>query len=125
MNIMLYLTFHSFSWSLIIFLHRSVPSHSRFSNFKNIKAELLQSGHCDLDTYDKITAKCEELIQCSVIKKLKASPCGSRSNRYGIKINDSITIQHVYCVVIYCDLSDRKDLKITVPILVCRKMLVC
>ena len=77
------------------------------AKFKDIKQELLESGHCDIFAFKVIDEKCTELMLCKKVRGMKASKWGTRFNDgYGIKRDDPITRRHVECVVVYCDLTD-------------------
>ena len=75
--------------------------------YENIKEELLNSGYCGILAFKKKITKCNELMICKKVKRMKASDWGTRCNPgYGINKGDPITINHVQCVVSYCDLTD-------------------
>ena len=75
--------------------------------YENIKEELLNSGYCGIFTFNVLMNKCKELMLCKKVKEMQASLRGQNDNSgYGIKYEDPITINHVQCVVSYCDLTD-------------------
>lgn len=77
------------------------------AKYKDIKEELLESGHCDIFAFKVVMAKCTELMLCQKVRGMKASWNGTRDNPgYGIKKDAIIQRRHVECVVVYCDLTD-------------------
>ena len=75
--------------------------------YENIKEELLNSGYCGIFEFSVLMIKCKELMLCKKVMKMKASSTGTAKNKgYGIKKDDPITINHVQCVVSYCDQTD-------------------
>ena len=77
------------------------------AKFKDIKEELLESGHCDMTAFKVIMEKCTELMLCGKVRGMKANEYGVEWNKgYGIKTGDPIQRRHVECVVVYCDLTD-------------------
>ena len=75
--------------------------------YKDIKEELLESGHCHLFAYKVIEEKCKELMLCGDVKKMSANGYMTPWNSwYGINQADPITAVHVKCVVVYCDLTE-------------------
>eukprot|EP01084_Bolivina_argentea_P094189 169317_1 len=77
--------------------------------YSSLKNEILSSGFITIQQWDgNISLKAIKYYQCNKVKNIKAS-YRVTINNHGIKQGDSLKMDHILCIIIYCDWTDLQS----------------